>query len=186
MKSVVTLAAAAALLALALMAGGAVQAATASAACAHSTDTHATAKVSQLENALACLINAKRHDRGKARLDRNGKLDEASGRHSRTMVRKDCFSHKCPGEKDLDGRIRDSGYLNGATSWHYAESFGCALTPKAMLGFWMHDDFSRENLMKGAYNDLGVGAARGSPGGSNCHGEKDLTTFTAVTAWRKP
>jgi len=185
-KSYAMAAAGAALLVLALMAGAAVKPATAAAACAHSDDTHATATVSQLENSLACLINAKRHDRDKHGLDRNGKLDEAAAKHSRQMVKKDCISHKCPGEKGLGGRIRDSGYLHGATSWRYAESTGCKLTPKGMFDEWMNIKFHRRNILKAEFEDLGIGAVKGSPGGTNCHGNSALTTYTAEFAWRKP
>jgi uncharacterized protein YkwD len=186
MKAHSIVAAGAAALVLALMAGGAVKPATAAAACAHSNDTHLTATVSQLENSLTCLINAKRHDRGRQRLDRNGDLDGAAAKHSRRMVKTGCLSHKCPGEKGLGGRVRDSGYLQGAKSWRYAESTGCALTPKGMFDTWMDSSFHRENILKGAYEDVGIGGTKGSPAGTNCHGDDALTTYTAVFAWRKP
>jgi uncharacterized protein YkwD len=160
--------------------------ATASAAsCAHADDTHATASLKELKRAVVCLINDKRHDHGKHQLDRNGKLDEAAGRHTRMMLRKDCFQNKCPGEPGLGGRIRDTGYLKGATRWHYAENLGCDDTPKQMVHTWMGSPFHRKNILKSKYRDIGAGAAKGVPQGS-CGNNNALTTYTVVFAWRKP
>ncbi len=172
-----------ALLAVLAIGGAATNAAAAT--CRHADDTHATASLKDLKRAIFCLVNDKRHDRGKHQLDRNGKLDQAAGRHTRQMLKKDCFQDKCPGEPGLGGRIRETGYLQGATRWHYSESFGCESTPKQMVHAWMGTPFHRRNILKSKYRDIGVGAGKGVPHGS-CNNNNALTTFTAVFAWRKP
>jgi uncharacterized protein YkwD len=154
--------------------------------CAHATDTWATASIDQLERSIGCLVNEKRHDRGKHRLDRNGKLDEAAAKHTRQMIKKDCLSHRCPGEPGLGGRIRDTGYLKGANRWRYAENTGCAATPKAMFNAWFDSSFYRENMLKSTYRDVGIGAAKGVPDVAACDHDQTRTTYTMVFAWREP
>jgi uncharacterized protein YkwD len=155
------------------------------ASCAHADDTHATASLGQLEKSVVCLINHKRDDRGKHHLDRNGKLNEASARHTKTMLKKDCFKDRCPGEPGLGGRIRDSGYLRGAHRWHYAENTGCGLTPQDMYHAWFASPFNRKNILKAKYRDVGAGAGKGVPQG-HCGNDAALTTYTVVFAWREP
>lgn len=154
------------------------------ASCAHADATNAEATLNQLEQAVVCLINQKRHSLDRPRVDRNGKLNHAAARHTRTMLDEDCFRHRCPGEPELGRRIRATGYLDGATKWRYAESFGCKLTPRGMVNAWLERRFHRRNLLKTRYRDIGVGAGRGAP--SACSTNPALTTFTAVFAWRKP
>jgi uncharacterized protein YkwD len=170
---------------LAVLALGGVATNASAVTCRHADDTHATASLKDLKRAIVCLVNDKRHDRGKHRLDRNGKLDQAAGRHTRQMLKKACFKDKCPGEPGLGGRIRETGYLQGATRWHYSESFGCESTPKQMVHAWMGTPFHRRNILKSKYRDIGVGAGKGVPHGS-CNNNNALTTFTAVFAWREP
>lgn len=141
----------------------------------------ATAK--QHATAIGCLINRDRarHDRG--HLANNSKLKTAAGRHNRTMLKKNCWDHDCPGEPGLGRRIRNTGYLDGARSWSYGETFGCATSPKAMLNVWLQNGFARGNIRNPSFKDVGIAAARDQVGASNCDDGNEIT-FTVVFARR--
>jgi uncharacterized protein YkwD len=153
--------------------------------CAHAGDTHPEASIRQLRDATLCLINRRRAERDKRRLDQSAKLGDAAERHTRVMLRTDCLDHRCPGEPSLGQRIRKTGYLNRAKRWRFAESTGCKGTPRRMVEAWMDVRFHRRNLLDGAYRDLGAGLKEGSPEVGGCKGNPDLTTFTVVVAFRR-
>ena len=52
-----------------------------------------------------CLINKERSDRGLKPLRFDKDQQQAASKHNRVMLQKNCFSHLCPGEKDLVGRM---------------------------------------------------------------------------------
>jgi uncharacterized protein YkwD len=153
--------------------------------CAHADDTHAEASIAQLRNATLCLVNRRRAQRDKGRLDRNAKLGDAAERHTRVMLRTDCLRHRCPGEPSLGQRIRRTGYLNRASRWRFAESTGCKRTPRRMVNAWMSVRFHRRNLLEPAYRDIGAGLKARSPHVGGCKGNPDLTTYTVVVAFRR-
>jgi uncharacterized protein YkwD len=175
--------AAATLAALALLAVGPGATPAMAAKCANAQATIDEASASELRKALVCLVNDRRHDSNRRKLDDNNKLEKAAKRHNDTMLRKNCWKHKCKGEPGLEKRIRKTGYLDGATSWAYAENFGCALTPRAMLKAWMNSSFHRKNLLDRRYKDIGAAAAKELVPSSPCTG--DRVTYTVVLAGRK-
>lgn len=142
----------------------------------------ATAK--QLAKAVRCLINDDRTDRGLPRLDLNDDLQKAAGRHNRKMLRDNCWKHKCPGEPDLETRIKRTGYLDGAERWRYAEVFGCHATPALMVDYWLDTQFPRSQLRKQVYRDFGVAAARDQVPKSECD-DGNEATYTVVLGYRK-
>jgi uncharacterized protein YkwD len=136
------------------------------------TDGRAAAK------ATFCLLNKERTARGLHPLQVDADQQEAASRHNRLMVRKDCFSHDCPGEKDLVGRITDTGYLPCTCTWYVGENiawgFGSRSTPRKMVEAWMDSPPHRANILEPRFRDVGVAANRGSPGG----GYRNAATFT--------
>lgn len=176
--------AAALLAALTLLLVGAPQRA-AAADCENADATINAATEKQLRKSLFCLINEKRHQRERRRLDQSDKLQEAARRHNQTMLQEDCWKHKCEGEPPLGKRIRKTGYLDGAREWHFAENFGCAATPRGMLDTWLASDFQRRNLLNPGYEDMGVSAVKEQVSNppSNC--DPTRVTYTVVLASRK-
>jgi uncharacterized protein YkwD len=176
---------AATLAALALFAvGQRVDRASAGGKCAHADATIDEASGKQLRKAIICLVNNDRADRDRHVLDPNSKLLEAANKHNKAMKRENCWKHECPGEPSLGKRIRNTGYLDGARRWRYAESFGCSATPNGMMNAWLGDDFTRENLRNRAFRDIGVGVLKDQIGASSCD-DGDEVTYTAVLARRK-
>jgi uncharacterized protein YkwD len=122
----------------------------------------------ELRAATLCLINRTRHRHGLGSLHSNSKLRKAASRHSADMVRRDYFSHYSPGGGSIQTRIGGSGYLSGARSYLYGEIIGGGTggraTPAHVMSAWMHSGAHRSAILTGAFNDAGVGVAKGFPG----------------------
>lgn len=141
------------------------------------------ATAGELAKALTCLINDKRAQWGRPRLDSNAKLRKAAARHSKVMFEENCWSHDCPGEPSVERRIKNTGYLDGAKRWKFGEVFGCANTPQAMLNAWLNKGYPRKQLRKDAYRDIGIVAVEDQVPRSRCDDGTEIT-FTAVLARR--
>jgi uncharacterized protein YkwD len=135
-----------------------------------------------LRKALTCLINKERKQRDLVKVRKNRQLQKAAQRHTNVMVKTGCLLHQCPGEADIDQRVRRTGYLDGARRWAYAENTGCAVSAKAMFGRWMDSDYHRGNMLRRKFRHVGVGVSE-QPAGGECKPEH--ATFTAVFGWRK-
>jgi uncharacterized protein YkwD len=169
----------------ALLASGATAQPAFAGSCANADATIDEASGEELRKALACVINNKRANQDRKKVDQNGKLETAAERHNKTMLDEDCWAHRCDDEPGLEKRIRRTGYFEGAREWKFAENFGCALTPKGMVNAWLDSNFQRRNLLNPGYEDLGVAAAKDlvSNPPSGCEG--DRVTYTVVLAGRK-
>ena len=135
----------------------------------------------QAAKATLCLLNKKRTARGMSRLHSNRHQLKAARRHSRLMVRKGCFSHECPGEKDLVGRVTSAGYLPCSCSWMVGENIawgsGRKSTPRNIVDAWMNSAPHRANILNGQFEDIGVAVKNGSPGGSHHKAATYTTDF---------
>jgi uncharacterized protein YkwD len=156
--------------------------------CPHGGSTRDEATRRQIRRAVICLINRRRDNRGSDPLQPKATLRNTSQEHAQLMVEEDCFEHRCPGEDGLAKRIRDSGYLRGAENWRYAESLGCAQTPRAMVHLWLQERFDRRNILGRGYEDIGLGVVKGAPrtAARACRPANDFVTFTLLVARRRP
>lgn len=136
-----------------------------------------------LRRAVLCLANKARAQHDTGRLGRESPLQKAAQHHANEMSETDCLASRCPGEPDLEGRIRKAGYLDGARKWGYAENTGCAISAAAMVESWLESSVHRANILDSKFRDLGVGIVEKGPE-SRC--EQGLAVFSAVFAWRKP
>jgi uncharacterized protein YkwD len=140
----------------------AVGAAPAAAACRGANAHPASARISTVNRATLCLLNAERRKRGLAPLKENRQLDKASVGHSRDMVRRKYFEHG-----DFAGRIKASGYLSGAFSYDIGENIawggGPSSTPKSIVNSWMHSPGHKANILSRSFREIGIGIARGAP-----------------------
>lgn len=122
----------------------------------------------QARKALTCIINRERKARGIAAMDRDGRLERAAQRHSRRMRGSGCFGHECPGEPDLEQRLRASGYIrDGLRLFRYDENISWGTrqsgTPSATVARWMASRRHRANILDRGLHDIGVGFVSGSP-----------------------
>jgi uncharacterized protein YkwD len=157
----------------------AVGAAPAAAACRGAGAHPASARLSTVNRATLCLLNAERTKRGLAPLTENTKLDRASVGHSRDMVRRKYFEHG-----DFAARIKASGYLSGATSWGIGENIawggGSYSTPRSIVNMWMHSPGHKANILSRRFKEIGIGIARGAPES----GQHDAATYTTDFGFR--
>jgi len=122
-----------------------------------------TASPDQLRKAIVCLIDRARSSRSVPKLSPSFDLDKLAQDHTDTMVAQDCFSHQCQGEDSLKRRFRRSSYVQGSSSFRYAEELGYESTPKQMVTRWLQTPADRGNLLDSRLQDIGVGVRRGAP-----------------------
>jgi uncharacterized protein YkwD len=154
------------------------------AACPHANAKPHQTSLANLRKAMRCLINNKRAQHHRGRLDSNTHLAGAAQRHTNVMLRKDCFEHRCPAEASLGKRVKRSGYLKGARSYYYAEDLGFDHTPRLTVRRLMHDSYNRRNILNGDFRDIGVGAGWGAP--KKSRDDSKFETYTILFAWRRP
>ena len=155
----------------------------------HAAHTPSEASSKQLRNALGCLINRQRAQRDRKRVRANADLTRIARRHTKVMIKDECFKHQCAGERSLRKRIESSGYLKGGGRYGYGEILGCSDTPAAMIEEWMNTPFSRKNIVDGRFRQVGVGGKQGSPfppGGEECRPGSGHMTYAVIFGWRKP
>jgi uncharacterized protein YkwD len=154
----------------------------------HATHSPSEATTRQLRKALACLINRERAQRDRRRLRKDAALARIARRHTKVMIKQECFKHQCAGERPLRKRIEASDYIKGGR-YGYGENLGCSETPAGMVAVWMNSAFHRKNIVDGRFRHFGIGAKNGSPfprGSDQCRPGKDYMTYTVLFGWRKP
>jgi uncharacterized protein YkwD len=136
-------------------------------------------------HAVVCLMNKMRRHHGRHPLHARGSLNESGARHSRYMRRKGCFSHQCSGERDLVGRVKETGYLPCGCTWGVGENIakgqGGRATPAAIVTAWMHSPPHRSEILSRRLHDVGVGVIWGNRG--NRHAK--VGTYTADFGYRR-
>jgi uncharacterized protein YkwD len=134
--------------------------------------------------AIRCLIDKERSARGLKKLDAQKALKKAAKRHTNRMLAIGCFSHLCPGEPDLVGRVTATGYLPCDCSWSVGENLAWGLgkrgSPAAIVAAWMASPPHRETILTGSMEDIDIGARPGRPGGSHAA----AATYTADFGYR--
>src|SRR5690242_21214375 len=91
------------------MALGASSGTTSAFACAHATDRPHQTSLAKLGKAMQCLVNNKRGKHRLRPLRTNDRLATAARRHTKVMLKEDCFEHRCPGEPPLGKRVKQTG-----------------------------------------------------------------------------
>ena len=130
--------------------------------------------------ATLCLINKRRAKHGAHRLKEARSQRKAAKRHTRTMLRKGCFSHLCGGEGDLVKRLSATGYLPCNCSWGVGENiaygFGRRSSPKKIVKAWMKSPGHRANILNRSFERIGIGVKPSTPTGGG-QGATYTTTF---------
>jgi uncharacterized protein YkwD len=118
-------------------------------------------------HAVVCAINKQRRKHGSHGLDTKRALRKAGKRHSKYMKSHRCFSHQCPGEADLVGRINRTSYLPCNCTWRVGETIAWGArgrgTPHAIVRAWMHSSAHRHILLDRGLKQVGIGLVWGSP-----------------------
>lgn len=159
--------------------------ASAAASCPEETTSAADLSEYQLEESVTCLINERRTDAGRKRVRDNSRLRHAAVDHSSAMVSSGFFAHTAPNGNSFVDRIESSGYMRGARHWLVGENLvwgtGELSTPAGLVKAWMESPAHRANLLRGRFNEVGVGVRRGTPFDAS---QQDGVTVTSEYGFR--
>ena len=137
-----------------------------------------------MRRGIICLINSARRRNGLRPYRRNFKLTRAATRHSRSMVRRDYFSHDGPGGTTPGERIARTGYFAGTSARAWGENIAAGVrrsgSPLAIFRAWMGSPGHRAMILSGTFRHLGIGIARGYPDSSG-----DGATYTIDVAMKR-
>jgi uncharacterized protein YkwD len=139
-----------------------------------------------MRGAVLCLLNAQRAAAGLRGLSDNALLDQAASSYSREMVREGFFSHTSPQGITLGERLIRVGFLRGVGTFRFGEDLATGLgpvgAPSAIVQAWMRSAEHRANILNGAFDEIGIGIAAGSPNGGGTPAATYAVDFGAVPA----
>ncbi|MEU9993076.1 CAP domain-containing protein [Streptomyces sp. NPDC048045] len=139
-------------------------------AVANQVPTAATA--AQARDAVICLINAQRTQRGLAPLTTNQALTNAAKQHAVEAVQLKWWGpgedpHRNPQTGSTpQSRIQAAGYCPNPRSWEFSEitytGWGGSGTPQAAVNWWMNSPSHRAIILKPSLREMGPWAQPGS------------------------
>jgi uncharacterized protein YkwD len=123
--------------------------------------------LNRYERAMLGLINKARSNRGLATLRLRASLYRAAKSHSRSMIRRDYFSHTSRDGSTVAQRCKRAGYTSsGYSSWQVGEVIGLGSgsrgTAAAIFKMWMNSSAHRKVILAARWRDIGVGRASGT------------------------
>jgi uncharacterized protein YkwD len=146
-----------------------VPSASAAEACPAASASASQASKRVLARATLCVLNNARARHNLRPLRLNRKLSTAARRHSSAMVSGRFFSHDSADGASFVERIRDTGYLAGASSWYVGENIaygsGDRSSPRSIGTAWMNSRPHRANILNASFREIGIGLAFGTPVG---------------------
>ena len=120
-----------------------------------------------INDAILCLHNQIRAEKGLPLLRENARLRRAAVGHSTTMVNEGYFDHTSPNGNTFVDRILSAGYAKRNDAWTLGENLawgtGDLSTPAAMMQSWMNSSGHKANILKKAYREVGIGIRLGVP-----------------------
>jgi len=142
----------------------------AAAVCAHTDLLPDAGNLELIRAALVCLHNQVRAQSGLGALAENGALTAAGAAHSADMVQRGYFDHSSPEGGSFSDRILAARYAGAGDGWTVGENLawgtGELSTPAGLMRAWMNSEGHRENVLKGAYREIGFGLSLGTPTGA--------------------
>jgi hypothetical protein len=114
---------------------------------------------------ILCLHNAERARHDLPALEYETRLEVAAQRHAEDMVRRRFFAHDTPEGLGPDDRALMAGYptKHYSSGENLAWGTGPEASPVEIVDGWMHSPGHRENILRGAFTEMGVGVALGVP-----------------------
>jgi uncharacterized protein YkwD len=121
----------------------------------------------RIRKAILCLHNEIRAQRHLPTLRSNKRLRKAAVGHSRDMVANNYFEHTTPSGVTMVDRILHARYVRDDQGWSLGENLawgtGSYATPRGALDAWMSSDGHRDNILRRAYREVGIGVVIGVP-----------------------
>jgi uncharacterized protein YkwD len=139
--------------------------------------------ISQLNDAILCLVNAERADNGLPALSHASQLDQSANGMCQRMITEHFFSHETPDGKTVVDRVEPTGYIPKSGDWVVGENLawgsGALSTPQAIVNGWMNSPGHRANILAPDYKDIGLSACNGSPSPDHTGGTVYVNNFGA-------
>jgi uncharacterized protein YkwD len=130
-----------------------------------------------IRDAILCLHNQIRAQRGLPLLHVNAKLRRAADGHSQDMVSREFFDHTTPDGVTMVTRIFRARYASNRVGWSLGENLawgtGSLSTPRGVMQAWMNSPGHRANILRRDYREIGIGVVTGIPSG-----DSDGATYT--------
>jgi uncharacterized protein YkwD len=127
-----------------------------------------------VRDALLCLHNEERRQRGLPALKDNPRLKRAAVAHTEDMLENGYFGHGSSFAK----RILKAGYAETGDDWELGENLawgaGELATPQAVMDAWMDSPGQRSTILSRDFRQLGIGIRLGLP--------NDPTVGVTITA----
>ena len=118
-------------------------------------------------DAVLCLINVERTQRGLAPVLASSLLGKAAEFHASDMVRRGYFAHVSPTGQDLKKRVAHTGYLRGARRAKLGETIAWGsdyyASPAELVKGLMQSAAHKAIIVDRRFRDIGVGLALGAP-----------------------
>jgi uncharacterized protein YkwD len=137
-------------------------------------------RAARLEDQVAVRVNLVRRRHGLAPLDESGGLAGAARRHSRDMAVKGYFEHDSASGTAFWRRIERTYASSGYGRWEVGENIAwntARATAVDIVRQWMASPAHRENILSGAWRELGLGAFR-VPHARGAYGGRTVTIVT--------
>lgn len=151
--------------------------------CANADAKPADVNRAKLRRAIQCMVREVRAKRGVSKVRAHSALRRIAERHTRVMLKQDCFKHRCAGEKPLKTRLESSSYLRPGHRYGYGQNLGYFPTPRQMMEAWLARKPFRRNILGKRYTHVGVGVGKGAP--ERGQPDSEHATYTLLLAWRK-
>lgn len=135
------------------------------AVCADVTLDPAPENLDRVREAIRCLVNHERSERGLGALTVNATLLRAGEWRARDMISRGWFGHVSPGGENTPAYLRRLGYVRRNRSFLVGENLAWGeqrfASPLATVRGWMLSRSHRANVLKPGYREIGVGLVRG-------------------------
>ena len=114
---------------------------------------------------IICLHNEERARRGLPALEYETRLETAAQRHAEDMVARKFFAHETPEGLGPAERALSAGYptKHYSSGENLAWGTGLEASPVEIIDGWMHSPGHRENILRNAFTQIGVGVVPGVP-----------------------
>jgi uncharacterized protein YkwD len=142
----------------------------ASVTCANTNLMPAADNLELVADALLCLHNKVRAERGLPSLRQNSRLAKAALSHSSSMVAEGYFDHTSLDGDTFVDRILSARYTKRNDAWSLGENLawgtGELSTPAQVMDAWMNSSGHKANIIRKAYREVGIGIRLGVPSDS--------------------
>ena len=121
----------------------------------------------QAIDALLCIINERRAERGLSAVQASGLLGTAAVRHSGDMVARKFVGHTSANGDSFRARIRRTGYARKNRNALFGETLtwgtGMFATPSQLVSALMQSAPHRRTILDRRFRDVGIGMVLGAP-----------------------